>query len=180
MNVGELFLTNVIKRFESIKKQGENSFNQIKNEEDLWKTFTDLDETNSIAVLVNHLAGNMISRWTNIFIEDGEKPNRNRPSEFDLNYKPIKEELQNRWEEGWKCLFDTLNSLKVEDLNKEILIRKEPHVVIDAILRQLVHYSNHVGQLTLIVKTILRNEWNNLSIPKDQEIFDYKNLKSNT
>ena len=123
------------------------------------------DASNSIAIIVQHLWGNMLSRWTNFLTEDGEKEWRERDAEFEKVIN-TKEELIIKWDEGWDCLFAALKSLKDDDLNKTIFIRKEPLTVIDAINRQLAHYSYHVGQMVYIGKMQLNDRWISLSIPK--------------
>jgi hypothetical protein len=123
------------------------------------------DASNSIAIIVQHLWGNMLSRWTNFLTEDGEKEWRERDAEFEKVIR-TKEELIIKWDEGWDCLFDALKSLTKVDLDKTIYIRKEPLTVIDAINRQLAHYSYHVGQIVYIGKMQLNDRWISLSIPK--------------
>ena len=121
--------------------------------------------SNSIAIIIQHLSGNMISRWTNFLSEDGEKPWRNRDDEFEKAVES-KEELIQKWNAGWDCVFTALNSLKEEELAKTIFIRHEPQTVGDAISRQIAHYANHVGQIVYIGKMCLDNNWASLSIPK--------------
>lgn len=124
------------------------------------------EDTNSIAVIVNHLVGNMLSRWTDFLITDGEKEWRNRDAEFEeiLTTKP---ELLAHWEKGWQCLFDALNGLQPEQLNEIIYIRNEGHTVLEAINRQLAHYPYHIGQIVFYAKMIKKTEWQSLSIPKN-------------
>jgi hypothetical protein len=126
------------------------------------------EDSNSIAVLVKHMAGNMISRWTDFFTTDGEKPNRNRDEEFE-NDIADKEQLLKRWEQGWNVFLDTLTSIKPEDLLRTIYIRGEAHSAMEAINRQLAHYSYHVGQIVYAAKMLKKNEWNTLSIPKKKK-----------
>ncbi|WP_431215224.1 DUF1572 family protein [Puia sp. P3] len=121
--------------------------------------------SNSIAVIINHMAGNMTSRWTNFLTEDGEKPGRNRDQEF-TDPSLGKEDLLALWEKGWTCLLDTLRSLREEDLMKTITIRHEPLMVVDAINRQLAHYPHHVGQIVYIGKMIRGEAWQSLSISR--------------
>lgn len=167
------FLSMIKDRFEVLKSQAENSIKQVSDEGLHWRPD---DETNSIAILVKHLTGNMRSRWTNIFVEDGEKPYRNRPSEFDRKFEPSRGELLELWEEGWNYLFTTIDKVGPDDLMRSIYIRKEPHTVVQALLRQLAHYAVHVGQITFIAKQLSWKNWNSLSIPRDSEIFDFKNI----
>jgi hypothetical protein len=174
-NVSVDFLKISINRFKQLKDITEKALLQIKNDEKL--IWLPDGESNSIAIIMKHLVGNMRSRWTNIFTEDGEKKDRNRPKEFDREFKPNRSELLHTWNKGWKILFDTLNSLEPEDLMKEIQIRKEPHTVLDAILRQLTHYSLHVGQILFLAKHIEWKTWRHLTLPRDIEVFDYEEIK---
>lgn len=121
---------------------------------------------NSIAMIIQHLSGNMISRWTNIFTEDGEKPWRDRDKEFEVVIHD-RTTLLKVWDEGWQCLFDSLAALNASDLDRIIYIRNEGMTVSDAILRQLCHYSYHVGQIVLLSKQYVKGEWKSLSIPKN-------------
>jgi hypothetical protein len=155
------YLENVIKQFEYYKMLGEKTFAQIPDE----KLFVQYNEySNSIATIVKHLWGNMLSRWTNFLITDGEKEWRNRDAEFD-NDISTKEDMMAKWDEGWKILFDALTSLSDEDLDRVIYIRNQGHTVLEAINRQLAHYPYHVGQIVLIGK-MYADHWNSLSIPK--------------
>lgn len=156
------FLADTIKRLRYYKELGERTFSQL-NEEDFF--YKPSGESNSIAVIIQHLHGNMLSRWTNFLTEDGEKEWRRRDAEFE-EVRRSKDALLALWEEGWQCMFDTLESLEEEDLQKTILIRTEPLVVYDAILRQLAHHPYHVGQIAYIGRIIKDKEWQSLSIPK--------------
>jgi hypothetical protein len=160
--LGAIYLDSAIKRLLTYKSLGEKTFGQL-NEDDF--RYAPNDQSNSIAVIIRHLHGNMISRWTNFLTEDGEKEARNR----DLEFSPPAtsgEALIALWEEGWYCLFNALRSLKDEDLLKTIYIRHEPLIAIDAINRQLAHYPHHVGQIVYIGKMICNERWQNLSIPR--------------
>lgn len=157
-----IFLKSSINQFQQYKLLAEKAFNQL-SEKDFYKIPS--EESNSIAVIIQHMAGNMISRWTDFLTTDGEKPNRNRDDEFDEHYFS-KEKLITKWESGWKCLFDALNLLTEHDLEKIIYIRQQPCTVIEAIHRQLTHYAYHVGQIVYIAKMFQGAEWKNLSIPK--------------
>ena len=121
---------------------------------------------NSIAIIVRHLQGNMKSRWTDFLTSDGEKPWRNRDEEFE-EFVTDRTKLMLLWEEGWKCLFDALDNLSPEDLNKEITIRNQAQSVMDAIQRQIAHYAYHVGQIVYISKIHKGDDWQSLSIPKN-------------
>ncbi len=156
------YLESVKKYFHQQKSLGDKTFEQLSEDNLLWQYN---ESSNSIGIIVQHLWGNMLSRWTNFLTEDGEKDWRNRDTEFE-NVIKTKEELIKKWEEGWACVLNTLDSLTEEDLSKTIYIRKEPHNAGDAINRQLAHYSNHVGQIVYLGKMILDENWNSLSIPK--------------
>jgi len=156
------YLSSVIKRFLVYKALGDKTMEQLDEENLFWQYN---DASNSIAIIVQHLWGNMLSRWTNFLTEDGEKEWRERDAEFEKVIS-TKEELIIKWDEGWDRLFAALKSLTDDDLNKTIYIRKEPLTVIDAINRQLAHYSYHVGQMVYIGKMQLNDRWISLSIPK--------------
>lgn len=171
----EGFLKDCIKRFLYYKELGDKTLEQISEEELHWMPSS---ESNSIALIIQHMHGNMKSRWTNFLTEDGEKPWRNRDQEFE---QPIwtKEAALDIWNQGWNCLLDTLASLQTEDLQKTIYIRTEPLLVYDAILRQLAHYPYHVGQIVYIGRMIRNEQWKNLSIPKgNSQAFNEQMKKS--
>ncbi len=129
--------------------------------------FATLDpESNSIAVIVKHMAGNMLSRWTDFLTSDGEKPTRNRDSEFVIEVGDSKESHLKRWEIGWRCLFEALTPLKPEDFDETVMIRGEPHSVLHAINRQLSHYAYHVGQIVFLAKHFAGTEWQTRSVPR--------------
>ena len=123
------------------------------------------ESVNSIALIVHHLSGNMLSRWTDFLTTDGEKPWRRRDAEFEESY-PDRKAMMEAWEKGWKCLFDALDTLKPEDLGKEVYIRKEGQTVLDAIQRQLAHYSYHIGQIVFQAKILKGEAFQSLTIPK--------------
>lgn len=152
------------KRFLYYKELGDKTFVQLTDEQMFW---TPNAESNSAAVIVKHLAGNMLSRWTDFFSEDGEKLWRNRDSEFIDDFK-TKAEVLVLWEKGWKCLLDALDQITDENLNATVYIRGEAHTVLDAVLRQLAHYPYHIGQLVYIAKILKNDEWKTLSIPRNQ------------
>lgn len=155
-------LISVIKQFEYYKSLGDKTFDQLTFEE-LKKEFA--TDSNSIAIIVKHLTGNMLSRWTNFLTEDGEKTWRQRDSEFEDAFIS-KEELIFNWNNGWKCLFDAIKPLNYIDLNLIIYIRNEGHTVTEAINRQLSHYSYHIGQIVFLGKLLKGENWQSLSIPK--------------
>lgn len=158
----ESYLTSIIKQFEYYKSLGDKTFNQL-NFEDLQNEIS--VDANSISIIVKHIVGNMLSRWTNFLTEDGEKQWRHRDQEFENTYTS-KEELKEHWEKGWKCLFEAIKALKESDLEQIIYIRNQGHTVTEAINRQLAHYSYHVGQIVFLGKLIKGENWKSLSIPK--------------
>jgi len=162
--VSNNYLQSAIQQFEYYKSLGDKTFLQIAPENLFWQYN---DDSNSIAVIINHLYGNMLSRWTDFLTSDGEKEWRNRDKEF-LNEVTTKEELLQRWEAGWECLFDALHSITEADLDKEILIRNQKHTIAEAINRQLAHYPYHIGQIVFLGKMLSNNNWKSLSIPKGQ------------
>ena len=162
-NFSEEYLSTVIARVKYYKKLGEQTFQQLDEKDFHWMPTS---ESNSIAVIIQHVAGNMLSRWTNFLTEDGEKEWRQRDNEFET-HQYSRQQLIEIWEKGWKCFLDTLGSLKEEDLLKTIYIRKEGLTVVDAINRQLAHYPYHVGQIVYIGRMIKNENWKNLSIPKN-------------
>ncbi|TAJ55932.1 MAG: DUF1572 domain-containing protein [Chitinophagaceae bacterium] len=162
MSFGADFLKDAIKRFRYYKELGDKTFAQLA-EADLF--YQPSGESNSIAVMIQHMYGNMMSRWTNFLTEDGEKEWRQRDAEFEV-MQISQQDLLSFWNEGWKCLLDTLESLQPEDLTKTVTIRTEPLQVYDAILRQLAHYPYHVGQIVYLGRLIKNEQWQSLSIPK--------------
>jgi hypothetical protein len=156
------FINASIRRMKYYKELGEKTFEQL-NDADFH--FQPSSESNSIAVMIQHIVGNMLSRFTNFLTEDGEKDWRNRDDEFEVhNYS--KQQLIDLWNKGWKCFLDVLESLKEDDLMKTITIRKEQLSVTDAIMRQLAHYPYHIGQIVYVGRLIKNETWKNLSIPK--------------
>jgi hypothetical protein len=161
-SIGTEFLTTVIRRVKYYKDLGDKTFDQLTDAD---FHFQPNDESNSIAVIIQHMSGNMLSRWTNVLTEDGEKEWRKRDDEFEVHgYN--KKQLLDIWENGWNCFLEALASLSENDLLTTITIRQEPLTVIDAINRQLAHYPYHVGQIVYIGRMIRDREWKNLSIPK--------------
>ncbi|HLL43594.1 MAG TPA: DUF1572 domain-containing protein [Segetibacter sp.] len=156
------YLESVKKQFEYYKMLGEKTFVQLSDDKLFWQYNQD---SNSIAIIVKHLWGNMLSRWTDFLNTDGEKEWRDRDAEFENDIK-TRQELTDKWNEGWMCLFNAINSLTLEDLEKIIYIRNQGHTVTEAINRQLAHYPYHVGQIVFIGKMLAENGWSSLSIPK--------------
>ncbi|WP_370901092.1 DUF1572 domain-containing protein [Chryseobacterium gossypii] len=153
-----------IKRFEYYKSLGDKTFGQLSDEQIFWQYN---GESNSIAVIVKHIAGNMLSRWTDFLTEDGEKSWRNRDDEFINTFK-TKQEVLDYWEKGWKCLFNALEQINDENLYSTIYIRNEPHTVVDAVFRQLAHYPYHIGQIVYIAKMMKNEDWQTLSIARSK------------
>ncbi|MEH7342319.1 DUF1572 family protein [Bacillus sp. JJ1532] len=162
MNIGSEYLKVVMDRFKSVKSLGDKTINQLSEEEIYW-IFN--NESNSVAIIVKHMSGNMVSRWTDFLTSDGEKEYRNRDEEFKYDISS-KSELTMVWEKGWKTLIDALTGLSEQDLLKIIHIRGEGHLVLEAIERQMAHYAYHVGQIVYIAKQVKGEEWESLSIPK--------------
>ncbi|NYE07541.1 hypothetical protein F4694_004352 [Bacillus niacini] len=162
MNIGNEYLRIVIERFKSVKSLGDKTLNQLSEKEIQW---TYNNESNSVAIIVRHLSGNMVSRWTDFLTSDGEKEYRNRDQEF-IDDISSKSELMSVWEKGWIVLIATLTSLSEQDLLKNIYIRGEGHLVIEAIERQMAHYAYHIGQIVYIGKQLKDSNWKSLSIPK--------------
>ena len=164
METNSQYLESVKKQFLYYKTLGEKAMKQLEPEQ----LFISVNEdTNSIATIIKHLSGNMLSRWTDFLTTDGEKEWRNRDGEFDDSIK-TKEELLVTWDKGWNCFFNTINDLKPEQLSTIIYIRNEGHTVMEAINRQLAHYPYHVGQIVFYAKMLKKSEWNSLSIPKNK------------
>lgn len=177
-DLGRHYLDNAIAEFRLLKKQGERAMAQLADED----FFVVLDaESNSIAVLVKHVAGNMRSRWTDFLTSDGEKPDRFRDQEFELAGETTREEIMNWWEQGWQILFNALEPLQPEDAMRTVIIRQEPHTVVQAINRQLTHYATHLGQIVFLAKHLKASsagEWKTLSVPRGQsEQFNQQHLE---
>lgn len=158
----ENYLSSVRQQFEYYKLLGDKTMAQL-SEKDLFWQFN--EESNSIGIMVKHLRGNMLSRWTNFFAEDGEKEWRKRDEEFEGELDS-KEMILESWEEGWKCLFDALDGINVENIDTIVYIRNQGHTIVEAINRQLAHYAYHVGQMVFVGRMIRGAEWKSLSIPK--------------
>jgi len=164
VNLQADYLKSLLFECKRYKSLGDNTFMQLQASEIHWKHE---GSGNSIAILVKHLSGNMLSRWTNFLTEDGEKKWRHRDSEFEASYKTKKEMLV-AWETGWNCFFDAIQQINPDNFERIIKIRNEPHTLTHALNRQLAHYSYHIGQIVLLGKTIKGKNWVSLSIPKGQ------------
>jgi len=158
------YLEDAIPLFRYYKRLAERAMEQVTDEQ----LFVALDEeSNSIAVVVKHVAGNMRSRWTDFLTTDGEKPNRNRDGEF-IDPPATRAELMRVWDDGWACLFGALAPLREEDLPRKVIIRGEAHSVMQAVNRQLAHYPYHVGQIVLLAKHFAGEKWNALTVPRNK------------
>tara|TARA_R110002049_G_scaffold296389_3_gene484441 strand:- start:443 stop:994 length:552 start_codon:yes stop_codon:yes gene_type:complete len=158
----ESYLESIIKQFEYYKSLGDKTFAQLSFEQMEWQSDKD---SNSISIIVKHIVGNMLSRWTNFLDEDGEKEWRNRDAEFINSYNS-QEEIIASWESGWACLFKAITPLETADLERIVYIRNQGHTVTEAINRQLAHYSYHIGQMVFLGKLLKGKDWQSLSIPK--------------
>ena len=158
----ESYLSSLIKQFEYYQSLGEKTFNQVSDESLFWQPNA---ESNSMAQIVKHLHGNMLSRWTDFLTSDGEKEWRQRDAEFD-NDLENRDDLLGKWHEGWDCLYTALKPLTENNLEQVIYIRNMGHTVTEAINRQLAHYAYHVGQIVFLGKLIQDQDWQSLSIPK--------------
>lgn len=159
------YLEEIRRQFRGYKRLGEGAIAQLKDEE----LFHALDaEANSVAVIIKHLAGNMRSRFSDFLTSDGEKPDRHRDQEFELNSTPTREELMRWWEDGWSHVFAAIALLRPEDVMRKVPIRGEPHTVLQAFNRQLAHYAYHIGQIVFLAKHARSRDWKSLSIPRGQ------------
>lgn len=165
MESAQHYLEEARRQFRGYKRLGEGAISQLKDEE----LFVTLDaESNSVAIIVKHLAGNMRSRFTDFLTSDGEKPDRHRDREFELSSKTTRAEVLGWWESGWSCVFSAIEALQPEDVQRSVPIRGEPHTVLQAINRQIAHYAYHVGQIVFLAKHLRSKDWKSLSIPRGQ------------
>src|ERR1700687_3607139 len=172
------YLRDSVDVFRYYKKLGERAMAQCPDE----ALFLTLDaESNSIAIIVKHMAGNMRSRFTNFLTSDGEKPDRPRDQEFELDATTTRATLTTLWEEGWGRVFAAIESLKPEDVTRTVTIRGEPHTVLQAINRQIAKYAQHTGQIVFLAKHFRSGEWKTLSVPrgKSKEFNAQKNAQKN-
>ena len=162
-NIADHYLDEVRRQFRGHKRLAEGAMAQLNDQE----FFIALDpESNSIAILVKHLAGNMRSRFTDFLTTDGEKPDRNRDQEFELNQATTRADIMRLWEEGWARVFAAIEALQPEDVMRSVTIRGEPHSVLQAINRQIAHYAQHTGQIVFLAKHFRSSEWKTLSVPR--------------
>jgi hypothetical protein len=160
----ENYHSDAVQSFRNYKRLAERAIEQVRDEE----FFAAIDaEANSIGVVVKHIAGNLVSRWSDFLTSDGEKPSRNRDTEFEM-IGDTRESLMEYWERGWKTLFDSLEPLTAEDFSRTVTIRGEPHTVVEAVNRQLTHYAYHIGQIVLLAKHFKSSDWKTLSVPKSK------------
>lgn len=175
-SIGKIFISSAVKRLSYYKELGDKTL-ALLSEAALH--FTPNEASNSIAVIIQHISGNMLSRWTDFLTSDGEKEWRNRDEEFET-HQQTKEDLLAAWEKGWLVCLDAIQSLQEEDLLKTIYIRSERLSVMDAINRQLAHYPYHVGQIIYVARMIKNENWQSLSIPKNQsQQFNDSMIKKN-
>lgn len=164
MEINNIYLESVKKQMLYYKTIAEKAMEQL-SEEQLFVSVN--EDTNSIANIVKHMSGNMISRWTDFLTSDGEKPWRERDVEFE-SFTTSKEDLLEIWNKGWKCFFNAIDSLQPEQLSQIIYIRNEGQTALDAINRQLAHYPYHIGQIVFYAKMLKKGDWDSLSIPKNK------------
>jgi hypothetical protein len=164
-DLGTHLLRTFLKDLRLLKSLGDKAMAQLSDPE----LFTVIDpESNSIAVIVKHIAGNMRSRWTDFLRSDGEKPDRHRDGEFEIGPGTTRADVLRWWEEGWGVTFAAIEPLGAGDLMRTVLIRHEPHSVVEAISRQIAHYGEHVGQIIFLAKHLRSSAWQTLSIPRGQ------------
>lgn len=164
-NLGAHVLRTALTELHQLKSLGEKAMTQLTDEE----FFTTIDpESNSVAIIVKHLSGNMRSRWTGLLTSDGEKPDRHRDDEFVIGPKTTRADVMKRWEDGWRVTFGAIGPLGPDDLMRTVLIRQEPHTVFEAVSRQLTHYAGHIGQMVFLAKHLRSSTWQTLSIPRGQ------------
>ena len=163
MDINSVYLESIKKQFQYYKTIAEKAIEQLE-EHQLFEAKN--EDNNSIATIIKHLSGNMLSRWTDFLTSDGEKDWRNRDAEFENNLQ-TKASVLIEWSKGWNCFFEAIGGLKPENLSEIIYIRNEGHTVLEAINRQLAHYPYHIGQIVFIAKQLKNSEWNSLSIPKN-------------
>jgi hypothetical protein len=157
------YLQDAILQFRGLKSLADRAVAQVSDAE----LFATLDEeSNSIATIMKHISGNQRSRWTDFLTSDGEKPDRNRDTEFEVEGSETRESVMRRWEQGWDCVFHALEPLGAADLMRTVTIRGQPHTSVQAINRQLTHYGAHVGQIVFLAKHFRSREWKSLSIPR--------------
>lgn len=163
--IGQHYLEDALHTFRDYKKIAERAFLQT-SDEDFFRTID--PESNSIAVIIKHMAGNMLSRWTDFLTSDGEKPDRDRDMEFEMLPHTTKADMLAFWDKGWQCVFAAIEPLTADDLMTIVKIRGQDHTVLQAINRQISHYSNHVGQIVYLAKHFKSSDWQTLSVPRNR------------
>jgi len=163
MDIAAHYREEAARQLRGHKRMAEGAMAQL-SDDDFFRTLD--PESNSVAIIVKHLAGNMRSRFTDFLTSDGEKPNRHRDTEFVIDSNTSRADVMNWWEQGWKILFDAIASLKPEDVSRTVLIRNDPHTVLQAINRQIAHYAQHIGQIVFLAKHLKSSEWQTLSVPR--------------
>ena len=159
------YLRDAVSSFRAYKKLADKAIEQLNDEE----FFVTLDsEANSVAIVMKHLAGNMLSRWTDFLTSDGEKPDRNRDMEFVIEDDASKESVLAYWDRGWQAVFNAVEPLKPADLDRTVAIRGETHTIVQAINRQMTHYAYHIGQIVFLAKHFRSSDWKSLSIPRNR------------
>jgi hypothetical protein len=175
-SITQHYLDDAISTFRGYRKMADKAFAQLHDDD----YFVTLDqESNSVAVIMKHIAGNMLSRWTDFLTSDGEKPDRQRDLEFVIDPQTTKADLLAYWESGWTCLFGALEPLQVADFEKMVTIRGQEHTIVQAINRQLTHYAYHIGQLVFLAKHLRAAEWKSLSVPRNRSTEFNAYLKTN-
>lgn len=165
--VAKQYLDDALSSFRAYKKLAENAIEEVNDEQ----FFITLDaEANSIALIMKHIAGNLISRWTDFLTTDGEKPDRNRDMEFVIESNNDRKALMAYWERGWQTLFSALEPLHPADFERIVKIRGQEHTIVQAINRQLTHYSYHIGQIVFLAKHFRSADWKSLSIPRNRSV----------
>jgi len=162
--VGKVFLRTAVAELHRIKERADTAMAQLRDEAQLF--WAPDRESNSIDVIVRHLSGNMLSRWSDFLTTDGEKPGRNRDAEFEPADRMTRERLLGEWEKGWRCLFDAMSALTPSDLMRTVTVRGNPLSVMQAIYQQSSHYANHVGQIIYLAKHRAGASWQTLTIPR--------------
>ena len=163
--ISEEYHSDALSSLRAYKKLADKAIEQT-SEEEFFITLD--DESNSIAVVMKHMAGNMISRWTDFLNSDGEKPDRNRDMEFVIDPQTSKDDVIAYWERGWQGVFDAIEPLTADDFQRRVMIRGQEHTIVQAINRQLMHYSYHIGQIVFIAKHFRSSDWKSLSIPRNR------------
>ena len=175
-DLASYYLEEIRRQFRGHKRIAEAAMAQLEDKD----FFITIDpESNSIAILVKHIAGNARSRFTEFLTTDGEKPDRFRDREFELTGETSRAEVMRWWEQGWSIVFSTLEGLKPDDLLRTVTIRQEPHTVLQALGRALAHYAQHIGQIVFLAKHLRSSEWKMLSIPRGKSE-DYKDAGPKT